>query len=134
MNTKHKDKSWSKWSLKSMFSYITGQFIFVRDFGNSIAHPFFGFSITPLESAAESAARLPGDIDKAIEEDDPTGSATASLAKKLVQPTCMVFGIPGSNQIAKTSDYMYKWSLYELKNEPVSAAAGVLKALFHRNR
>ena len=125
--------AWAKWSLKSMFSYITGQFVFVRDFGSAVTHPFFGFSITPLESMAESAARYPGVVNKTIEEDF-SGEAVASLAKKTTQVVGGIAGIPGSNQIAKTADYLYKWSQGMLKNEPDTVVEGVYKALFHGDR
>ena len=125
--------AWAKWSLKSLFSYVTGEFVFVRDFGSAVTHPFFGFSITPLESMAESAARLPGQIDKTIEADF-SEEAVSSLAKKFTQVVGGVAGIPGSNQIAKTSDYLYKWSQGTLKNEPDTVAEGVYKSLFHGDR
>ncbi len=125
--------AWSKWSLKSLFSYVTGEFVFVRDFGSAVTHPFFGFSITPLESMAESAARLPGQIDKTIEA-EYSEEAVSSLAKKITQVVGGVAGIPGSNQIAKTSDYLYKWSQGTLKNEPDTIAEGIYKSLIHGDR
>ena len=125
--------AWSKWSLKSLFSYVTGEFVFVRDFGSAVTHPFFGFSITPLESMAESAARLPGQIDKTIEAEF-SEEAVSSLAKKITQVVGGIAGIPGSNQIAKTSDYLYKWSQGTLKNEPDTVAEGIYKSLIHGDR
>jgi len=125
--------AWSKWSLKSLFSYVTGEFVFVRDFGSAVTHPFFGFSITPLESMAESAARLPGQIDKTIEAEF-SEEAVSSLAKKITQVVGGIAGIPGSNQIAKTSDYLYKWSQGTLKNEPDTIAEGIYKSLIHGDR
>ena len=124
--------SWAKWSLKSILSYTSGQFVFVRDFAGYAINPHFGIDLTPMESVAKSVGRVPSKIEKVIEE--PGVVETSELAKSLVIVGGQLKGVPGTNQIAKMGDYFYKWTFGELKTPPDSIAEGVWKAIMTGDR
>ena len=124
--------SWAKWSLKSILSYTSGQFVFVRDFAGYAINPHFGIDLTPMESVAKSVGRVPSKIEKVIEE--PGVVETSELAKSLVIVGGQLKGVPGTNQIAKMGDYFYKWTFGELKTPPDSIAEGVWKAFMTGDR
>ena len=126
--------AWSKWTLKSLFQYTTGQFVFVRDIGSAVTQPFFGFSVTPLESFWEQVTRLPGQAQKALEAGELSGPSAVSFYKRSAQVAGTAVGVPGTNQITRIADYLWKWSQGELKEEPETIVEGAYKAVFLGDR
>ena len=107
------DENWIKWSLVQIFSYATGQIVFIRDAGSSLIKGF-NFGITPVESLGSGAADLGRTIYKMAE----TGEWSDSTIKQTIRVAGMVKGVPGTTTIARGADYLIKFADDDLHHDP----------------
>jgi hypothetical protein len=114
--------AWTKWSLAQFVNHTTAQMAIVRDIGSGITSPF-GFSVSAAESYGEAVVDFGKTVvklaDAFIDDDkDFDETLTTAAAKKIVRGFGYLGGIPGTTQIVRTADYLYKYSQDDLKREP----------------
>jgi len=114
--------AWTKWSLAQFVNHTTAQMAIVRDIGSGITSPF-GFSLSAAESYGEAVVDLGKTAvklaDAFIDDDKDFDEAlTTAAAKKIARGLGYLGGIPGTTQIVRTADYLYKYSQDDLKREP----------------
>jgi len=114
--------AWTKWSLVQFVNHTTAQMAIVRDIASGITSPF-GFSVSAAESYGEAVVDLGKTVvklaDAFIDDDKDFDEAlTTAAAKKIARGLGYLGGIPGTTQIVRTADYLYKYSQDDLKREP----------------
>ncbi len=130
------DESWIKWSLLQLFNYSTGQIVGVRDVGSAISSGF-DVSLSPVTSIGTGIGGLLRSSWKAGEdmlEGDYEFEVSPNFVKKGVRVIGAAIGVPGSNQLARTADYLWKYSQDELKREPRNVAEFAQGVLFTGDR
>lgn len=124
--------AWLKWTLMQLFNYGTGQFVGIRDMGSAITSTF-DYSLTPIEA-------IPQGIDQTLTqltsfpEWIEDGEVPGSFYKNLARTSGMALGVPGSNQMVRTTDYLIKLANDDLDNPPDNAAELVKQLLFTGDR
>jgi len=114
--------AWTKWTLAGVFNQVAGQVAIVRDIATGITSPF-GFSPTAADSYAEAIVDF-GKFGVKIlntqfdEDEDLQDVLTDAAVKKVARGAGYWFGVPGTTQIVRTADYLYKYSQDDLKREP----------------
>jgi len=107
-------EGWVIWSLIQIFTYATGQIVFVRDVAGSLIKGF-DFGITPVESLGSGAADLGRTLYKSLENQ---GEFSDSTIKQTIRVAGMAKGVPGTHQIARGADYLIKFANDDLHHDP----------------
>lgn len=116
--------AWTKWSLAQFVNHGGAQMAVVRDVASGITSPF-GFSITAADSFGKAAVDVGKFTVKYIEsqvDEDEEFELSPAAAKGLARSLGQLGGIPGTSQLVRTGDYLYKLSRDELKREPENVA------------
>ena len=124
--------AWSKWTVVSIAKYSSAQLVGVRDVV-SAAISGFDLSITPALAPGQGFGQLLNMLARPIQTAGTDGLEFAMeeakeifvsprFYKKLVFTAGTAAGIPGTNTIARTGDYLYKFSTDELKKPPRNVA------------
>jgi len=120
--------AWTKWALISQAKYTSAQFVGIRDAVSSVISGF-DLSITPALAPGQGFGTLinmAGRPIKALAEDGPEVAGdelqellvSPRLYKKLITTAGMAAGVPGSNGIARSAEYLYKYATDDLKKDP----------------
>jgi hypothetical protein len=112
--------AWSSWTLKQLANHASGQLVIVRDVVGGITSPF-GYSLTPAESYGEALVDFGKTTVKVLEPlftEDEDFELSPAAAKRLARAMGNLGGIPGTSQIVRTGDYLYKFSQDDLKRDP----------------
>jgi len=128
--------AWTKWSLAQFVNHGGAQMAVVRDVASGITSPF-GFSITAADSFGKAAVDVGKFSVKYIEsqvDEDEEFELSPAAAKGLARSLGQLGGIPGTSQLVRTGDYLYKLSRDELKREPENVAELLQGALMLGDR
>ena len=124
--------SWSKWSMASIAKYSSAQLVGVRDFVSAVISGY-ELSVTPALAPGQGFGQLFNMFAKPIKtagkdglefayEDAVEIFGSPRFYKKLIFTAGTAAGVPGTNTIARTADYLYKFSTDELKKPPRNVA------------
>jgi len=128
--------AWTKWSLAQFVNHGGAQMAVVRDVASGITSPF-GFSITAADSFGKAAVDVGKFSVKYIEsqvDEDEEFELSPGAVKRLARALGTLGGIPGTSQLVRTGDYLYKLSRDELKREPENVAELLQGALMLGDR
>lgn len=125
---------WAKWTLHQLITYTGGMVVGVRDLVGSAMNGM-GYSITPVESVGKGVGQALHQIPKlaawAAEWADNGSMPELSVkaAENFARTVGMAVGFPGTNQIVRTGDYLWKLANDKLQDPPANAAEAAKQML-----
>ena len=125
--------AWAKWMGLQLANYTTGQLVIIRDLAHALTTNFDA-TLSPVESMGQAGVRAFKSLDDVAEYALDDGEVPKTFIKNFLRTIGMVFGVPGSNQLVKTVDYLIKLEADELKNPPRSKLGVAKQILFTGDR
>lgn len=125
--------SYSEWLALQTLLYATGQVFFIRDVASGIASGFKP-SFTPAESVFSAIATGGQEVFGMLTDEDY--EMTTREAKAIARAVGYAKGVPGTNQIIKSTDWLYKYVEGDLEHpvEDIWTPEGMKRVLFTGDR